>query len=252
MKIAVAGKGGVGKSTIVALIARVLRESGKQVIIIDADPDMNQASLIGVPPESTITPISELKELIAERTNTTVGQPAPFFTMNPKVSDIPKDYSITVNGITLLTMGTIKQGGAGCACPENAFIKNLIAHLVISRDEWVILDMEAGIEHLGRGTSLGVDILIIIVEPSKTSIATAHRIKKLALDIGIKQIKVIGNKIENQTDKKVITDHLPEFSFLGFLDSCEDIKKISSFGMSVFSASQDTLTDIRALIKSLE
>ena len=252
MKIAVAGKGGVGKSTIVSLMARVLSESSKKVIIIDADPDMNQASLLGIPRDVSITPITELKELIAERTGTTPGQPAPFFTMNPKVSDIPDEYSVTISGITLLTMGTIKLGGGGCACPENAFVKSLISHLFIAREEWVILDMEAGIEHLGRGTSLGVDQLIVVVEPSKTSITTAIRVKQLASDIGIKTIKIIGNKIEKEEDKKIIEQHLPGYDILGFVKYSDEIRKISSFGMSVFSAQKESLSQIENLIKALE
>ena len=251
MKIAIAGKGGVGKSTIVALMARSLSESGKKVIIIDADPDMNQAALLGVPGDTVITPISELKELIAERTGTTPGQPAPLFTMNPKVSDIPDEYSVTIKGITLLTMGTIKRGGGGCACPENAFIKSLISHLFIAREEWVILDMEAGIEHLGRGTSLGVDQLVVVVEPSKTSIATAHRVKQLAMDIKIKSIKVIGNKIEREEDKKVIQEHLPGYDILGFVGYSEEIRKISSFGASVFSVEESSVGQIQRLVEAL-
>jgi CO dehydrogenase maturation factor len=251
MKIAVAGKGGAGKSTIVSLMARVLSEQGKKVIIIDADPDMNQASLLGVPGDVTITPVSELKELIAERTGTVPGQPAPLFTMNPKVSDIPSKYSVTIKDITLLTMGTIKRGGGGCACPENAFIKSLISHLFIAREEWVILDMEAGIEHLGRGTALGVDQLIVIVEPTKTSIATAHRVKKLAQDIGIKKIMVAGNKIGDEEDKQIIKTHLPGYNILGFIEYSNDIKKISSFGKSVFSAREPVLEQISSLINAL-
>lgn len=252
MKIAVAGKGGAGKSTIVSLMARVLSEQGKKVIVIDADPDMNQASLLGVSGDVKIIPISELKELIAERTGTTPGQPAPFFTMNPKVSDIPSKYSVTVSGITLLTMGTIKRGGGGCACPENAFIKSLISHLFIAREEWVILDMEAGIEHLGRGTALGVDQLIVVVEPSKTSIATAHRVKQLAQDIGIKKIMIAANKIGNDEDKRIIKEHLPGYNILGFVEYSDEIRKISSFGKSVFSAGENTLAQIDKLVKALE
>ncbi|MBN2532285.1 MAG: AAA family ATPase [Spirochaetales bacterium] len=251
MKLAVAGKGGAGKSTIVSLMARVLSEQGKKVIVIDADPDMNQASLLGIPDDVVITPVSELKELIAERTGTTPGQPAPFFTMNPKVSDIPSKYSVTVGGITLLTMGTIKRGGGGCACPENAFIKSLISHLFIAREEWVILDMEAGIEHLGRGTALGVDHLLVVVEPSKTSIATAHRVNQLARDIGIKKVLIAANKLRNKEDRAIIEDHLPGYDILGFVEYSDEIKEISSFGKSVFSARVTILDQIEKLITTL-
>ena len=149
MKIAVTGKGGVGKSTIVALMSRILREAGKTVLAIDADPDMNLATILGVPEHYEITPIIDLKELIAERTGTEVGKSAPFFTMNPKVDDIPEKYCVEYEGIKVLTMGTVTKGGGGCACPENAFLKHLLSHLVLLRKEWVLVDMEAGIEHLG-------------------------------------------------------------------------------------------------------
>ena len=183
MKIAITGKGGVGKSSLAALAARVIREAGDPVVVIDADPDMNMATLLGVPAEQAVTPIIALKELIAERTGTKVGEPAPFFTMNPKVDDIPEKYWIDRQGIKLLAMGTIQRGGGGCACPENAFLKSLLGHLMIARREWVILDMEAGIEHLGRGTALGVDSMVVVVEPNRTSLETAYRIRKLAEDL---------------------------------------------------------------------
>jgi CO dehydrogenase maturation factor len=252
MKIAVAGKGGVGKSSIVALLARGLGESGKEVIIIDADPDMNQASLLGIPSSTTITPISELKELIAERTGTKPDEPAPFFTMNPKVSDIPKKYAVRIHGITLLTMGTILKGGGGCACPQNAFIKSLISHLVINREEWVILDMEAGIEHLGRGTTLGMDHLLIVVEPNKTSIATAHRVKQLAGDIGIKNIHIIGNKIVSEEEKQLMRENLPDYHILGFIGYSEEIRQVSTFGKSVFSTGREPVTEVYNLLNTLQ
>ena len=127
MKIAITGKGGVGKTTITALLARILKEASKKVILIDADPDMNLAALLGIPENKDIKPISELKELIAERTDTEPGKPAPFFKLNPRVDDIPEKYCINYNGIKFLIMGSIKGGGAGCACPQNAFLKSLIS-----------------------------------------------------------------------------------------------------------------------------
>jgi len=251
MKIAVAGKGGVGKSTLSALMARILQESGHKVLLIDADPDMNQASLLGIPEDTKIVPISELKELIAERTGTEVNKPAPLFTMNPKVEDIPDKYCITQHGIKLLTMGTIRKGGGGCACPENTFLKVLLSHLIISRDEWVILDMEAGIEHLGRGTALGVDRLCIIVEPSLTSMATAFRINKLAADIGIKKIGIIGNKIQNEEDRNFIRNNLNNFEILGLLKHSDEIRMMNTENMALFNIKGDIMTQINNVIKAI-
>jgi CO dehydrogenase maturation factor len=227
MKIAVTGKGGVGKSTIVALMARILRDSEKKVLAIDADPDMNLATILGVPPGYTITPIIELKELIAERTGTEVGKPAPFFTMNPKVDDIPEKYCVEYQGIKLLTMGTVKRGGSGCACPENAFLKQLLSHLVLQREEWILVDMEAGIEHLGRATAIGVNEMIVVVEPSQASIETADRVKKLANDIGLKHLRVIGNRIQNSDEKEFLIENIKNIDIMGFIDFSDDIRKIN-------------------------
>jgi CO dehydrogenase maturation factor len=227
MKIAITGKGGVGKSTIVALMARILRDSGKKVLAIDADPDMNLATILGVPTSYTITPIIELKELIAERTGTEPGKPAPFFTMNPKVNDIPEKYCVEYQEIKLLTMGTVKRGGSGCACPENAFLKQLLSHLVLQREEWVLVDMEAGIEHLGRATAIGVDEMIVVVEASQASLETADRVKKLAHDIGLTSLRVIGNRIQSTGEKKFLIENIKDIDMMGFIDFSDEIRKIN-------------------------
>jgi CO dehydrogenase maturation factor len=227
MKIAVTGKGGVGKTTIVGLMARILRDAGNKVLAIDADPDMNLPTILGIPEDTPITPIIELKELIAERTGTEVGKSAPFFTMNPKVDDIPDKYCVEHEGIKLLAMGTVNIGGGGCACPQNAFLKTLLSHLMLQRKEWVLLDMEAGIEHLGRGTALGVDEMIAVVEPSQASLETAHRVKKLAQDIGIKQIKLIGNKVQSDAEERFLASRTQDFEMLGYLHFSQEMKRIN-------------------------
>jgi CO dehydrogenase maturation factor len=227
MKIAVTGKGGVGKSTIVALMARILRDSGKKVLAIDADPDMNLATILGVPESYTIIPIIELKGLIAERTGTEVGKPAPFFTMNPKVNDIPEKYCVEYQEIKLLTMGTVKRGGSGCACPENAFLKQLLSHLVLQREEWVLVDMEAGIEHLGRATAIGVDEMIVVVEASQASLETAYRVKKLANDIGLTHLRVIGNRIQDSSEKEFLEKNIYDIDIMGFMDFSNEFRKIN-------------------------
>ena len=250
MKIAVTGKGGVGKSTIVALMARILRDFGNKVFVVDADPDMNLAGILGVPESYSITPIIELKELMAERTGTEVGKPAPFFTMNPKVDDIPEKYCVEHQGIKLLVMGTVQKGGGGCACPENAFLKSLLSHLVIARKEWVILDMEAGIEHLGRGTALGVDEMVIVVEPSQASIDTAKRIKKLSSDIGLTHLRIIGNKIQNSSEKKFLVENLIDFESIGFLDFSDEIKKINMKEASALDIEGNSVIQMTHLLES--
>jgi CO dehydrogenase maturation factor len=251
MKIALTGKGGVGKSTLAVMIARVVRDQSNKVVAIDADPDMNLATLFDISTEREITPIVEMKELIAERTGTEVGQPAPFFTMNPKVDDIPEKHWVDQNGIKLLVMGTVQRGGGGCACPENAFLKSLLGHMMIARQEWVILDMEAGIEHLGRGTALGVDYMLVVVEPNRTSTETAHRIQKLAADIGIKKVRVVGNKVSTTSDQDLIRKACEGLEILGFLPLSEQIRQISTGEISLEQVDEQTLDPVHALVKRL-
>ncbi len=251
MKIAVTGKGGVGKTTIVALFARVLKDKDFKVLLIDADPDMNLASVLGIPKDTPITPIIEMRELIAERTGVEVGSSAPFFKMNPKVDDIPDKYCINYHDLKLIVMGTIRNGGGGCACPENAFLKTLLAYMIVLRNEWLLLDMEAGIEHLGRGTAIGVDQMLIVVEPNRTSIETAYRIKKLSKDIGVKNLGVIGNKIQSPDEKKFLEDSLEDLTIFGFIDYSDTIKKISQSLISPLDVDRNALEPVENILKEL-
>lgn len=206
MKIAVSGKGGVGKTTITALLTHSFVKDGLKVIAIDADPDANLAHTLGFPEDVKITPLVELKDLIKERVGAEPGKATVYFKMNPKVDDIPDKFSVKKDNIKLMAMGTIRRGGSGCACPENVMVKQLLSHLLIQRDEVVILDMEAGIEHLGRGTSKFVDQLLVVLESTNSSIQTFNRIKKLAADLGVKRIIPVANKIKNNDDIERIKD----------------------------------------------
>jgi len=213
---------------------------------------MNLATVLGIPPEITITPIIELKELIAERTGVEVGKAAPLFKMNPKVDDIPDKYCLEHNGLKLIVMGTIRKGGGGCACPENAFLKSLLSYLVVARDEWVILDMEAGIEHLGRGTALGVDHMIVVVEPNRTSMETALRIKKLAKELGIKHMHLVGNKITAESEIEFIRESAGDNNILGFIESSEDVRLMSRGSRPHSWGDEDSLSQVEAIIDSLK
>ncbi len=217
MKIAISGKGGVGKTLLASLLARAFVRHGYSVIAIDADPDANLAATLGFNHPDKIVPISEMKELIGERTDTGQNSKGSYFKMNPTVDDIPDKYSSEKDGIKLLVMGQVKRGGSGCYCPENALLAALMAHLLIARNEVLILDMAAGIEHLGRGTARAVDRLIIVVEPGRASIETALRIKKLAGDIGLDKISIIGNKIHSLEEKEFIEGGLANYDILGFI-----------------------------------
>ena len=211
MKIAITGKGGVGKTSIAAGLALILKKQGSKVIAIDADPDANLATALGIPERPQ--PIAELKKIILERT----GEVGAFFKLNPKVDDIPDKFSKLHNGIRLIEMGTVKKGGAGCVCPESAFLKALLSHVFLNRDEVVIVDMEAGVEHLGRGTAQAVDKFIIVVEPNITSINTATRIKSLAENLMVKKVSVIANMIRSEKDKDFIQKNLKELKIEGFI-----------------------------------
>jgi len=200
-----------------SLLSRVFTTAGYSVLAIDADPDANLAANLGFPQPEEITPVSKLEDLIEERTGARPGQSGSFFKLNPRVDDIPETYAVEHDGIRLMVMGRIKRGGTGCYCAEGVLLQALLSHLLLQRDEVVIVDMEAGIEHLSRGTARAVDRLIIVVEPGRRSIETARRIRGLAEDIGVNNITVVGNKIHNQSDREFITSSLPDMTFLGFI-----------------------------------
>jgi CO dehydrogenase maturation factor len=247
MKIAISGKGGVGKTLLAALLSKTFAESGYSVIAIDADPDSNLAATLGFPHAEKITPISEMSDLIEERTGVRPGQSGSMFRLNPKVDDLPDKY----NGIRLMVMGRIKKGGTGCYCPENALLQALVTHLFLARDEVVIIDMEAGIEHLGRGTARVVDKLIIVVEPGRRSIETADRIKKLAKDIGLHNIAVVGNKLRSQADKEFLISSLPNFEFLGFIPYDQAVVDADQANRSIVDASQKVIAAVRDIYQAL-
>ena len=217
MKLAITGKGGVGKTTLAAGLALSFAQDGKRVIAIDADPDSNLAATLGFPEPEKIIPLVDMKELIAERTGVEPGTAGGYFKLNPKVDDIPDRFSREHRGIRLLLMGGAKKGGSGCFCPENAFLKAVLSHLFFAREDVVILDMEAGIEHLGRGTAEGVDGLIVVVEPSMRSMETALRIKSLAKDLKIERVFLVGNKVRSDEDMDFIKENVSDFEILGFI-----------------------------------
>jgi CO dehydrogenase maturation factor len=217
MKLAVTGKGGVGKTTVSAFLSRGLQKAGFKVIAIDADPDSNLAACMGYPNPETISPIVELKELIEERTGVKPGTTGGMFRLNPFVEDIPEKYAVEIDGIKVIVAGAVKKGGSGCYCPENTLIRTLITHLLTDKAVAIVLDMEAGIEHLSRGTISAVDHLLIVVEPGRRSIETAERIAKMAAEIGLCKVSVIGNKIRSESDKLFLQKTLPGMRFVGFL-----------------------------------
>jgi CO dehydrogenase maturation factor len=256
LKLAVGGKGGVGKTTVTSLIARAIAALNKEtkVIAIDADPVANLAAGLGIDESKPITPISELSDLIAERTGAKPGTMGGFFTLNPKVDDIPDRFSIEKDGVKLLVMGTVQQGGSGCICPESTILKALMNHLVLARNEVVVMDMEAGVEHLGRATSGSVDALIVIVNPGKRSRVAADKIRKLGRDIGIQNIVVVGNRVKSEADRQLIRDSMPGYEILGFIPEMEEIVLADRNGTRPFddiTQMPDELKEITGKLVSL-
>jgi len=251
MKLAVSGKGGVGKTTFSALLIRTLNAQGKRVLAIDADPDANLAAALGIPDAEKIVPIAEMKELIFERTEAQPGTIGGFFKLNPKVDDLPDALSAKLENIKLMRLGGVKKGGGGCICPESTLLRALMLHIVLARDEVVVMDMEAGIEHLGRATASAVDKLIVIVEPGRRSMDTAGHIKKLASEIGLKNIVLVGNKIRGEKDEEFLKKHLSDFEFLGFIRQDEALIEADLDGVSPYDVDSIAKTNVKEMIAKL-
>jgi CO dehydrogenase maturation factor len=219
MKLAISGKGGTGKSTLAAALSLMMVRRGWRVLAVDADPDGNLAAALGASLEeiNRIVPISKQKELIEERTGAKVKQYGQMFKLNPEVSDIAEGYGTNLKGVTLLVLGAIEAGGSGCACPESVLIRALVADLVLHRNDAVIMDMEAGIEHLGRATARGVDTLLVMVEPSQRALDSSHRVARLAAEIGLRDVRYVANKIASPADEQYVRDALAGQEIVGVI-----------------------------------
>lgn len=252
MKIAVSGKGGVGKTTLAGTLARLLAKEGYAVLAVDADPDANLAAAVGIPEEiqATITPLAKMKELAQERTGSD-GAYGSLFILNPKVDDLPEALCVEYQGVKLLTMGTVDKGGSGCVCSENTLIRRLMQNLLVSRDEVVIMDMEAGVEHLGRGTAEYVDALIVVVEPGRRSIQTARQIRDLARDILIKNVFVVASKVRSAADVEFIRKSLADFCLLGSISFQTSLIEADVSGQASFEVGGKFLAEIQAIKNKL-
>ena len=249
MKIAITGKGGVGKTTLSAVLARLYAEEGKKVLAVDVDPDANLGLALGFSPDEVdaITPVSKMEELIKERTGADEAGMGTFFKINPKVDDIPDRFAQEKNGVRFLVMGTVETGGGGCVCPEHVVLKRLISHLVVQRDEVVIMDMEAGIEHLGRGTASMVDRFIVVIEPGSRSVQTYRLVKKLAADLGVKTVNVVANKVRDAADEDFIRSNIPADALLGLVHLNSEIADADRRGLSPFDTSETARKEIGSI-----
>ncbi len=252
-KIAITGKGGVGKTTLAALLAYIYAREGRNVIAIDADPAGGLAGALGFPPElaENLTPISEMEDLIYERTGAKPGSYGGFFSLTPRVDDIPDRFSVVHNGVRLLKLGTLEKGGSGCLCPENALLKALVTHLLLYRGEMLIMDMEAGVEHLGRATAQAVDAMLVVVEPGRRSIEVAERIQELAGDIGLKRLFVVGNKVRTDADRAFIAGQSP-LPVIGYLSASPAVIEADLRGVAVYEAAPEAVEEAREIARRLE
>ncbi len=236
MKLAISGKGGVGKTTVSALLAQVYADLGRDVLAVDTDPSPCLAGALGFPDHvrSQLHPISEMDALIEERTGAKPGTVGGFFTLNPRVDDLPERFSVLHRGVRLLEMGSVDLGGSGCICPESAMLKTLFTHLMFRRDDILIFDMYAGVEHLGRATVDFVDAMIIVVEPTRRSLGTAAQIKKLAHDIGLTRLWLVGNKVRDEAESSFLEAETPGIPLLGFLPADLAVQEADRLGVPVF------------------
>jgi len=256
VKVAVSGKGGVGKTTLSAMLAAALSLDGRSVIAVDADPDANLAAALGISPDEQITPLSEMHQFIQERTGSQEGY-GGYFKLNPRVEDIPEQFARQIGRIRLLVLGGVKAGGEGCICPASALLKALLVHLILGREECLVMDMEAGIEHLGRATAGSMDAMLVVVDAGPWSAQTAVRVRKLAGDLGMKNIFAVGNRLSDESDAATIRDQLGDVPLLGQLPfdrrlTGPVVRRGAGGGIEPSDALKDHLAAVRKILSEVE
>ncbi|MBO7710279.1 MAG: AAA family ATPase [Lachnospiraceae bacterium] len=252
MKIAVTGKGGVGKTTFASTLARLYAQEGRSVLAADVDPDANLGLALGFPEQELeeIVPISKMRKLVEERTEADAFN--RMFRLNPKVDDIPDRFARECNGVKLLVLGTVETAGSGCVCPEHVMLKRIISHLVLRSSDVVILDMEAGLEHLARGTTAGMDQFVVVIEPGARSVQTYRNVKRLAMELGVKQVGVVANKVRTKEDEAFIRERIPEEDLLGMIHWSNLVIDADRQGMSPFDFSPEAVEEIRMIKDKME
>ena len=253
MKLAITGKGGVGKTTLTSLLAYLYTAQGKTILAIDADPSPCLGPALGFPSDllKDLAPIAEMEELIYERTGAQPGTFGGYFKLNPRVDDIPDRFAVTHRGIKLLELGAVEKGGSGCICPESVLLKQLVSHILLRRDEIVLMDMYAGVEHLGRATADSVDAMIVVVEPGGRSLATAAQIKSLAADVGITRLFLAGNKVRTDEDRAYIESHSPGLPVLGHLPYAPLAQEADRKGMAAYDMVPEMVTAAQMIAAAL-
>ena len=245
MKVAITGKGGVGKTTLASTLARLYADEGRTVLAADVDPDANLGLALGLSEEevNAIVPVSKMKQLAKERTG--VNDQNSFYKLNPEVSDLPDKLAKEINGVKLLVMGTVDTGGSGCVCPEHVMLKSILSAMTYRKNDVVIMDMEAGLEHLGRGTASNMDQFIVVIEPGARSVQTYRNVKRLAKDLGVKQVRVVANKVRNESDEAFVRGAIPAEDLLGCIHYNPDIIDADRQGKSPYDFSPAAIEEIR-------
>ena len=254
MKLAISGKGGAGKTTLAAGLALLMARNGDRVLAVDADPDPNLASALGIPPDAqkSIVTIARQKALIEQRTGAKVKQYGQIFKLNPDVSDIAERYAYTHEGVALLVLGAVDSGGSGCACPESILLRSLVTDLVLHKDETLVMDMDAGVEHLGRATARGVDMMIVVIEPGQRSIGSALRIRQMAAEAGIRRVSAVANKIRTLDDEQFIREGISGIEIIGTVPYSDGIRAGDRDGISVLdSADEELMRCFERILKEL-
>lgn len=253
LKVAVTGKGGVGKTTLTALLAYAFADRGYDVLAIDADPSPCLGAALGFPPEllANLTPVARMEELIYERTGAQPGTTGGYFKLNPRVDDIPDRFSVLHRGIRLLELGAVELGGSGCICPESAVLRSLVNHVLLRRNEVVLMDMYAGVEHLGRATSDAVDAMIVVVEPTARSLATAAQIRSMAEDLKLPRLYLVGSKLKDDEERAFIESRSPGLPILGHLLADPRVQKADRDGIAVYDAVPELAASAARIAESL-
>ena len=245
MKVAITGKGGVGKTTLSSTLARLYADEGRTVLAADVDPDANLGLALGLTQEEVdeIVPISKMRTLVEERTG--ANEANKFFKLNPYVADIPEKFSKDINGVKLLVMGTVDVGGSGCVCPEHVMLKAILSNLSYRKNDVVIMDMEAGLEHLGRGTASNMDQFIVVIEPGARSVQTYRNVKRLASDLGVARVRVVANKVRDESDEAFIRQSIPAEDLLGVIHYNPEIIDADRQGKSPYDFSPKAIEEIK-------
>lgn len=247
MKLAITGKGGVGKTTLASTLARLYADEGRTVLAVDVDPDANLGLALGLEQAEvdSIVPISKMRTLVEERTG--ANEANKFFKLNPYVADIPEKYARDINGVKLLVMGTVDVGGSGCVCPEHVMIKAVLSNLTYRKNDVVIMDMEAGLEHLGRGTAMNMDQFIVVIEPGARSVQTYRNVKRLAADLGVRQVRVVASKVRDEKDEAFIREAIPAEDLLGIVHYDPQVIDADRQGKSPYDFSPRSVEEIQRI-----